>query len=274
VYIERVNIYGNDRTADKVIRREIVLNEGDLYSESAKEATQLRVLRLGYFDDVQISTSRGSADDRIVVNVEVVERLTGTFQIGAGLSTIENFVLQAQIQYDNFLGRGTTVTLVAQLTSLRRLFNFRYATRYFLDSDWWFIVNVFNTSNVFPGFTRASTGFSLSWGYPIPKVRALTAFVGYNLEYVQVGLGAVGAIGGIFAPGARTAVPDQALINNLFANGLTSAVTARLVYDTRDNVLFPTSGMYHQLRGEFASKYFGSDNEYNRYTLDARFYVP
>lgn len=274
VYIERVNIFGNDRTADKVIRREIVLREGDLYSESGKEATQLRVLQLGYFDDVQISTTRGSADDRIVVNVEVAEKLTGTFQIGAGFSTIENFVLQAQIQYDNFLGRGTTVTLVAQLSSLRRLFNFSYSTRYFLDSNWWFIINVFNNSNVFPTFTRASTGFAVSWGYPIPKVRGLTAFLGYNLEYVRVGFGAVGAIGGIFAPGATTALPDQALINNLFANGLTSAVTARLQYDTRDNYLFPTSGMFHQLRGEWASRYFGSENEYNRYTLDTRFYVP
>src|SRR5690606_755077 len=241
---------------------------------SAKEATQLRVLRLGYFEDVQISTTRGSADDRIIVNVEVVEKLTGTFQIGAGFSTIENFVLQAQIQYDNFLGRGTTVTLVAQLSSLRRLFNFSYSTRYFLDSDWWFIVNVFNTSNVYPTFTRGSTGFAVSWGYPIPKVRGLTAFVGYNLEYVQVGFGAVGAIRGIVAPRATTAVPGQALISTLFANGLTSAITARLVYDTRDNVLFPTSGMFHQLKAEFANKYFGSDNEYNRYTLDARFYVP
>nr|WP_255216640.1 outer membrane protein assembly factor BamA [Pseudenhygromyxa sp. WMMC2535] len=274
VYIERVNIFGNDRTADKVIRREIVLREGDLYSESGKEATRLRVLRLGYFEDVQVSTSRGSADDRIVVNVEVAEKLTGTFQIGAGFSTIENFVLQAQIQYDNFLGRGTTVTLVAQLSSLRRLFNFSYTTRYFLDSNWWFIFNVFNTQNVYTDFTRASTGFSVSWGYPIPKIRGLTAFVGYNLEYVQVQLGAVGALGGIFAPGAQSAVPEQALINNLFANGITSAITARLVYDTRDNVLFPTSGMYHQIAGKFASRYFGSENEYNRYTLDTRFYVP
>lgn len=275
VYIERVNIFGNDRTADKVIRREIVLREGDLYAESAKEATQLKVLRLGYFDDVQVSTSRGSADNRIVVNVEVTERLTGTFQIGAGFSTIENFVLQAQIQYDNFLGRGTSATLVAQLSSLRRLFNFQYSTRYFLDSNWLFIFNVFNTSNVFPGFTRASTGFSVQWGYPIPKAPSLTAFVGYNLEYVRAGFSSVaGTLGGIFSPGAAVTVPEGSLISNLFANGFTSSITARLVYDTRDNFLFPTSGMYHQLKGEFASRYFGSDNEYNRYTFDARFYVP
>src|SRR5690606_40298794 len=118
-----------------------------------------------------------------------------------------------------------------------------------------------NSSNVFPTFTRGSTGFSLSWGYPIPKVPALTAFIGYNLEYVQVGFGAVGAIGGIFAPGAISAVPDQALINNLFANGLTSAITARLVYDTRDHLPFPTSGMYHQPRRASAATCLGSDRD-------------
>jgi outer membrane protein insertion porin family len=274
VYIERVNVFGNDKTSDKVIRREVVLQEGELYSESAKEATQLRVARLGYFEDVQVSTSRGSADDKIIVNVEVTERLTGTFQIGAGFSTIENFVIQAQVQYDNFLGRGTTVVLNAQLSQLRRLFQFSYTTRYFLDSQWWFIFNVFNSSNVFTSFTRDSTGFAVSWGYPIPKVPALTAFIGYNLEYVKVGFGAIGSLGGIFSPGATQALPDQALISNLFANGLTSAITARLLFDTRDNVLFPTKGMYHQLSAKFASRYFGSDNEYNRYTLDTRFYVP
>jgi outer membrane protein insertion porin family len=167
------------------------------------------------------------------------------------------------------------------------LFNFSYSTRYFLDSNWWFIINLFNTSNVYPTFTRASTGFSVSWGYPIPKVTGLTAFIGYNLEYVRAGFGGFGGggFGGLFGGGgaggaggigyaAAFSVPQGALISNLFANGLTSSVTTRLVYDTRDNVLFPTSGMFHQLKAEFASKYFGSDNQYNRYTFDARFYVP
>ena len=147
VYIERINIYGNDKTADKVIRREMILNEGSLYSETGKELSEFNVLRLGFFNDVTISTSKGSADDKIVLNVEVTERLTGTFQVGAGFSTIENFVLQAQVQYDNFLGRGTAVTLVAQMSSLRRLFNLSYYTRYFLDSRWNFQFNVFNTRN-------------------------------------------------------------------------------------------------------------------------------
>ncbi|MCR9164840.1 MAG: outer membrane protein assembly factor BamA [Nannocystaceae bacterium] len=272
VYIERIDITGNEKTAEKVIRREMEFAEGDLYSESKKEGSEFRVLRLGYFSQVNISTSRGSADNKIVVNVEVVEQLTGTFQVGAGFSTIENFVLQGQVAYDNFLGRGATVQVVAQLSSLRRLFNLSYFTRYFLDSRWNFLFNVFNSQNIFPSFQRRSTGFRVSWGYPI--LRDLTLFVGYNLEDVNVSFGSFGSVGGVFSPGSLVTVPRQFLISNLFADGITSALTARIQYDTRDNFLFPTSGQFHQLRGEFASQYTGSQNRFNRYTLDSRFYFP
>ncbi|MEZ4381592.1 MAG: outer membrane protein assembly factor BamA [Nannocystaceae bacterium] len=276
VYIERINIYGNDKTADKVIRREMILNEGSLYSETGKELSEFNVLRLGFFNDVTISTSKGSADDKIVLNVEVTERLTGTFQVGAGFSTIENFVLQAQVQYDNFLGRGTAVTLVAQMSSLRRLFNLSYYTRYFLDSRWNFQFNVFNTRNIFPSFARDSSGFRFSWGYPIPKLPNLIFFAGYSFEYVDVSFGntAFGNAGGIFAPGTLYNIPEGALITNLFSNGITSSLETRVRYDTTDNYLFPTRGMRHELRAEFANKYLGSQNLFNRYNAAFRFYFP
>ncbi|MBC8071403.1 MAG: outer membrane protein assembly factor BamA [Deltaproteobacteria bacterium] len=272
VYIERIEINGNEKTADKVIRREMTMAEGDLYSETGKETSEFKIMRLGYFSAVNMSTTRGSSDDKIVLNIELTEQLTGTFQIGAGFSTIENFVLQGQVAYDNFLGRGATVQVIAQFSSLRRLFNFSYYTRHFLDSKWNFIFNVFNSRNIFPSFSRQSTGFRLSWGYPI--WRDLTAFIGYELEDVRVGFGTFGSVGGVFSPGSLVTVPQQALINNLFANGITSALEARLQWDTRDNFLFPTSGQYHQLRGTFASRYLGSQNRYNRYVLDSRFYFP
>jgi outer membrane protein insertion porin family len=277
VYIERINISGNDKTADKVIRREMALREGDLYSETGKEVSEFNVMRLGYFTDATLSTAQGSAEDRIIINVEVTERLTGTFQVGAGFSTIENFVLQAQIQYDNFLGRGTTVTLIAQISSLRRLFNLAYVTRYFLDSRWNFSFNVFNSRNVFPSFTRDSTGMRVSWGYPIPRVPNLILFAGYSFEYIKVGFGSFGygAGGGLYGAGAfATQYSQSALITNLFNNGITSAVTARLRYDTTDNFLFPTEGMRHEIGAEIASKYLGSQNQFNRYDANFRFYFP
>ena len=222
-----------------------------------------------------------------MLNVEVTERLTGTFQVGAGFSTIENFVLQAQIQYDNFLGRGTTVTLVAQMSSLRRLFNLAYITRYFLDSRWNFSFNIFNSRNVFPGFSRESTGVRLSWGYPIPRVPNLILFAGYSFEYIKVGFGNFGsfggALGGLYGGaggfgglGGLGALygSSSALISNLFNNGITSSITTSLRYDTTDNYLFPTEGMRHEIRGEFATKYWGSQNQFNRYDANFRFYFP
>lgn len=272
VYVEKIVIRGNEKTADKVIRREMLLSEGDLYSETLKEQSQFRVLRLGYFSNVDVSTSRGSAPNKIVLNVEVTEQLTGTFQIGAGFSTIENFVLQGQVSYDNFLGRGGQVQVVAQLSSLRRLFNLSYFTRYFLDSKWNFVFNVFNSQNIFPSFSRNSTGFRVSWGYPI--LRDLTLFIGYSLENVNVGFGTFGSVGGVFSPGSLVNINRGVLVSNLFTDGITSSVTSRLAYDTRDNFLFPTQGMYHQLRAEVASRYTGSQNRFNRYTFDSRFYFP
>ncbi|RMH00195.1 MAG: outer membrane protein assembly factor BamA [Deltaproteobacteria bacterium] len=274
VYIERIEISGNEKTADKVIRRELLVSEGDLYSETGKERSEFAVLRLGYFSEATVSTSKGSAPDKIVLNVEVTERLTGTFQVGAGFSTIENFVLQAQIAYDNFLGRGATVQLVAQLSSLRRNFNLSFFTRYFLDSRWNFIFSVFNARTINPSFARDSTGFRVSWGYPLPFLRNLTVFLGYNLEYVKTGVGNFGTVGGIFSPGSLVSISPSRLVSNLLTNGLTSAVETRVAYDTRDNFLYPTQGQFHQLRASFASRYFGSQNEFNKYDLDSRLYFP
>lgn len=276
VYIERINIYGNDKTADKVIRREMVVSEGSLYSETGKELSEFNVLRLGFFQDVTISTSKGSDEDQIILNIELTERLTGTFQIGAGFSTIEQFVLQAQVQYDNFLGRGTAVTLVGQMSSLRRLFNLSYYTRYFLESRWNFQFNVFNSRNVYPSFARDSTGFRFSWGYPLPRVPNLIFFAGYSFEYVNVDFKttAFGNSGGIFAQGSLYNIPQGALISNLFSNGITSSIETRVRYDTTDNYLFPTRGMRHELRAQFANKYLGSQNLFNRYNAAFRFYFP
>jgi outer membrane protein insertion porin family len=97
VRFERIDIVGNDKTRDKVIRRELRIYEGELYSGTGLKDSKQRVNALGFFETVEIATKRGSADDKIVATVEVKERPTGTFQIGAGFSSYENFILTGQI---------------------------------------------------------------------------------------------------------------------------------------------------------------------------------
>ena len=132
VYFERISIRGNSKTRDKVIRREMKISEGELYNQTGIEISKRRVNALGFFEKVDISTRRGSSDEFIEVNVEISERPTGTFQIGAGFSSVENFIAQAQISQNNLFGRGQTLALQAQLSSLRQLFLLRFVEPYFL----------------------------------------------------------------------------------------------------------------------------------------------
>src|SRR5213079_2295477 len=125
-YFERINIRGNSKTRDKVIRREMRISEGELFSNTNLEVSKRRITALGFFENVVVSTKRGSSDEFVEVNVEVSERPTGTFQIGAGFSSVENFIAQAQISQNNLFGRGLTLALQAQLSGLRQLFSLRY----------------------------------------------------------------------------------------------------------------------------------------------------
>ena len=133
-YFERINIRGNSKTRDKVIRREMKISEGELFNNTNLEVSKRRIMALGFFENVVVSTKRGSSDEFVEVNVEVSERPTGTFQIGAGFSSVENFIAQAQISQNNLFGRGQTLALQAQISSLRQLFLLRFVEPYFLDT--------------------------------------------------------------------------------------------------------------------------------------------
>src|SRR5207253_6772349 len=110
--------------------------EGQLFSETKLEDSKRRIIALGYFERVDVSTEQGSAPDRIVINFEIAERPTGTFQVGAGFSSIENFIATAQIQQANLFGNGQSLALQAQISGLRQLVTIRFFEPYFLDSDW------------------------------------------------------------------------------------------------------------------------------------------
>jgi outer membrane protein insertion porin family len=268
VYFERINIRGNSKTRDKVIRREMKISEGELYSQTNLDISKRRINALGFFEKVEVSTERGSSDELIEVNVEVSERPTGTFQIGAGFSSVENFIAQAQISQNNLFGRGQTLALQAQLSSLRQLFLLRFVESYFLDTEWTFALDLFNQSRAFGTFARNSSGGSLMWGYPINY--ETRAFVTYKLEDVAVSTETRGFsnFGAVSEPVAAQSVA------NLFRGGLTSSVRGTISYDSRNNRLFPTDGWYHQAFAEVADKFTASENVFVRYGGFSRFYYP
>jgi outer membrane protein insertion porin family len=267
VYFERINIRGNTKTRDKVIRREMKIAEGELYNHTNLEISRRRINALGYFEKVDVSTRRGSSDEFIEVNIEVSERPTGTFQIGAGFSSVENFIAQAQISQNNLFGRGQTLALQAQLSGLRQLFALRFVEPYFLDSDWTFAFDLFNQSRVVSSFARNSTGGDLTWGYPLSY--EARAFVTYKLEDVDITTSPRGVLG----LGASS-TPFQVDVANLYRGGVTSSLRGSITYDSRDNRLFPTHGWYDNAFFEVADVFTASENIFTRYGGFARYYRP
>ncbi len=267
VYFERINISGNSKTRDKVIRREMKVAEGDLYSQTNLDISRRRVEALGYFEKVEVSTRRGSSDELMIVNVEISERPTGTFQIGAGFSSVESFIAQAQISQNNLFGRGQTLSLQAQLSNLRQIFTIRFVEPYFLDTRWTFAFDLFNQNRSINLFSREAKGGSLTWGYPISF--ETRAFLTYKLEEVRVATGGTG-----FSNfGSSTQVPiASGSVANLFRGGITSSVQASLSYDSRNNRLFPTAGWYHRGFVEVAESALGSQNVFIRYGAFSRQY--
>ncbi|MEY3015504.1 MAG: outer membrane protein assembly factor BamA [Pseudomonadota bacterium] len=259
VYFGSVRMVGAETTRDKVIRRELRFAEGELYSESKIERSRARIQRLGFFDKVEIKTRSTGHPQVVDVDVEVKERTTGTFQIGAGFSTLDNFITTAQIAKDNFLGRGQRLSLQASISSIRTMFQGSFFEPYFLDTNVTFAIELYNFQQIYSDFTRTSLGGNLSWGYRFTN--ELMADFTYNLERVQTEIGGLNG---------RRDVP----IASLFNSGLTSSVRLTLTYDSRNDRFLATNGWFASATAEFASAYLLSQNEFNRYTFRLRRYFP
>ncbi len=269
VTINRINIRGNTKTRDKVMRREMRIVEGDIYNQSLLDYSKKRVNALGYFEKVDMSTKRGETDDKMDVNFEVAERPTGTFQIGAGFSSVENFIAQAQVSQNNLFGRGQLLTLQLQYSGLRQLYLLQFQDLYFLDTPWTFGFNLFKQDQFLFSFVRNSKGGSLTWGYLLAEDTRL--LLTYTLEDVGV---STSGFSSLFS--TSVIQPTQVgQIANLLRSGITSSGTALLSYDSRDNRLFPTRGWYNTIKAEVADPYFiASQNVFTRYEAVARAFYP
>lgn len=262
VYFERIDVVGNTKTRDKVIRREMRVFEGDKYSATGIARSKARIYQLGYFETVEVTTNRGSRPDTMNVQVEIKEKSTGTFQVGAGFSSVESFIATMQISQNNFLGNGNLLSLSAQLsfgTYARQLATFDFIEPYFLDTRWQLGFKAYITKRFYQDFARSATGFSPTLGYPLTLDWRVN--FGYTLERIQID-----EVGG----------GRQIDYENLNNNGMNSAFNASIAYDTRDNRLFPRSGHYHILAAEVSNKAWGSNTslEYQRFTMNIQRYVP
>jgi outer membrane protein insertion porin family len=257
VTIERIEVIGNTKTRDRVIRRELRVYEGELYNGTGVRKSKERVTALGFFETVDITQKPGSADDRIVLQVEVKEKATGTFQVGLGFSNVENFIFTAQVSQNNFLGWGQSVSASAQISGLKSLVQLSFYDPYFLDTQYLLSADFYRVDADYDGFIRRSTGGSASLGYQF--IDDVLGTVGYTREYVNVEAGQ--SLGSV-------------QLANQFLSGVTSAARLSLSFDRRDNRLFPTRGFIHYGSLEFAPSILGGTFLFTRYSAYSRLYFP
>lgn len=257
-FVERIDIHGNVRTLDKVIRREFLLVEGDPFNRSKLDRSEMRIRDLGYFEKVKISTRRGSNADMVIVDVEVAEKSTGELSVGAGYSSSDGPLADFRIRERNFLGKGQNLLFSATVAGSKSQFDTSFTEPYFLQRDLAASVNAFHMVRDYQdesSFDQKRTGGGLGLGYPLGE--KLRQSLSYRLERNDI-----------------SNVDDDAsrFIKDQEGENITSAVSQRLVYDDRDSKLSPTRGLYSWFDTEYAG--LGGDTDFISGKLGATYYYP
>ena len=259
-YVERIEIRGNTRTRDYVIRREFDLAEGDAFNQTMITRAKRRLEALGYFESVNISTAPGSAADRVVIVVDVKDQSTGSFGIGAGYSAgSDALLLEASIEEKNFLGRGQFIRLAAGGgTDDARSFNLSFTEPYFLGYRLAAGFDIFHTSNSAETYyDYTETGGTLRVTAPITDELATT----FSYTYKQMKYDGQGA----WNVGDNLSFPYESLVGKTWVQ---SSVANKLSYNTLDNMQLPHEGIQAILTNEIAG--LGGDSDYYKITAKAR----
>jgi len=260
VSIDRINVTGNTKTRDKVVRRELRLDEGDFYSSTALKRSKQNLMNTGFFEEANLVTVKGSAPDKLDLNVEVKEKPTGTFSVGAGYSSLDGIIGQGSVQQANFLGLGLKMTAAVSFGSKSQTYNLGLTDPYFLDSKWTLGGDIYRNERQYLDYTRRATGGDIKAGYPISDT--LSTFWLYKYEQKE-----------IFDESAE-------LLNNIQfgaivapeATSTTSAVIGSITSNTTDYRLDPSTGMMNTLSVEFAG--LGGTNRYLRYITEHTLFHP
>jgi outer membrane protein insertion porin family len=309
VYIERINIRGNTRTRDFVVRREFDISEGDAYNRALVDRAERRLKNLDFFKNVKITTEPGSSSDRVVLIVELEEKSTGDFSVSGGYSTTDGALAEVSVSERNFLGRGLFAKASVTYGQFARGYSLSFVEPYLLDYRVALGLDFYQRSqlaNNFISYGTKTLGFSPRLGFQLREDLSLqlrysitrqevtlpgtlancnntiggstvgNAFLPFNPTPAFVNLnganGAVDASGtGLFCfSDGEASLP----VRKELANGatLTSALGYTLNYNTLDNNKNPTDGLLVDFRQDFAG--VGGDVSYLKTAIDAKYFTP
>jgi outer membrane protein insertion porin family len=268
-YIERINVRGNTRTRDYVVRREFDLAEGDAYNHALIDRAERRLKNLNYFKTVRITSEQGSAPDRVIVNVDVEEQSTGEFSVAGGYSTADGFMAEVSVGERNLLGRGQFAKAAVQYGQRARGFELSFVEPYLLGYRLAFGVDLFAKQilpSSFQAYESLTTGGGFRFGIPLNDELSLQLrYAAYQQEIM------LGDNLNCF-PASATCTPASAALRQAVAAGPTfvSLVGYTLGYNTLDNNRNPTKGLLVEFKQDVAGA--GGDVNFLRSNIDARAY--
>jgi outer membrane protein insertion porin family len=246
VFIERINISGNTRSQEKILRRELPMAEGDLFTSQKLARAKQKLTNLNYFEKVETKTLPGASKDKIVVNIEVTEKPTGVFSIGGGYSSQDGALGTLDLSQNNFLGKGYQLFLRLRGGQQTQQGTIGFTDPWFLDRPLAAGFDLFNNRRIYQDYTINSLGGDVRFGAPIGDYARWNAL--YRLSQENV-----------------TDVDPNASTELLQAKGttITSLVGGALTRDTRDSLTEPTRGNFSLIGVDFAGIATG-DNRYVR----------
>jgi len=254
VYVERINITGNTRSEDRILRREIPFVEGDLFTLQKLHRARQRLINLGYFDMVDVTTQPGTDKTRIIVNVEVTERPTGIFSIGGGFSSVDSFVGTLDISQNNFLGRGWQLSLRLRAGANSQQGIISFTEPWLFDRPLSAGFDLFNVRRDFTEYDYDSLGGTVRLSHPFAEYwRWQTS---YRLTRDEI----------------DDVRGDDPLLTDEEGTRSTSAVTLGLTRDSRDVVAAPSRGGFTVLTLDLAG--FGGDSRFVKTVGSTTYFKP
>lgn len=262
VRIGRVDVTGNIKTRDKVIRREMRLDEGDLYSKKLLKRSYDRLNNLNFFETIDIVPERRLQEPVMDLNIKVKEKLTGTMSIGGGYSSVDKLVGIAEITQGNLGGRGQLLKFKTQWGGTRRMFVLTFMEPYLFDEPVWGKIDIYRQAQQYDGYTLDSNGLSIGVGKSYDEYLSGSIKYGYDQSLVTR---------------LTTSNMTTLLLEQMAAYGKslsTSAVTASLSRDSRDYYLDPRTGSRNTAYVQYAGGALGGSTHFIKSVVDSAWYYP
>jgi len=255
VYVERINIAGNVRSQDKILRRELQMAEGEIFTLRKMQRSKQRLTNLGYFEKVEVNTAPGSDKTKIVVNIDVTERPTGLFSIGGGFSSADGILGTIDLSQNNFLGRGWLATIKIRAGANLQQGQLSFTEPWLFDRPLAAGFDLFSTQRQFLEYDYRTLGGGLRLSHPFEEFWRW--HLGYRLTRDEI---------------LHVKNPEDSFLRDEEGTHVTSLVSGVVSRDSRDSIQTPSKGGQVAWTTELAG--LGGDHHYSKTTLFTTYFQP